>query len=187
MCKRHPLPPPIHGHRLHLLHGQTDVGLWNEWLYITTNLLVLRPLNQAGFHKDGCQGFGDWYSFKKLTRPGVTVEVSEGGLTGSGFTVEPGMLKRTMEEPEKALSSLTPYGKFCLWDRCAVRERPLTFIRLLCVCSKTYIKFYGKYTQNLPTNHSQVHSSVTLDTFTLLCDRHPPSISRACLCLIFPK
>lgn len=38
----------------------------------------------------------------------MTIEVPEEGLTGSGFTVEPGMLKRTMEEPEKALSSLTP-------------------------------------------------------------------------------
>lgn len=70
-------------------------------MVVHNDLLVLRPLSQAGFHKDGCQGFGDWHSFKKLTRPGVTVEVSEGGLTGSGFTVEPGMLKRTMEEPEK--------------------------------------------------------------------------------------
>lgn len=133
-----PLPPPIHGQRLHLLHGQTDVGLWDEWLCITTIILVLRPLSQAGFHKDSCQGFEDWNNFKKLTRPKVTIEVPGEGLTVSGFTVEPGMLKRTMDEPEKALSSLTPYRKFCLWDRCAAREWPLTFTRLLCVCSKTY-------------------------------------------------
>lgn len=103
----------------------------------------------------------------KILRPEVIVEVPEEDLTahGSSFTVVLGMLKGTMK-PKKAVSSLTPYRKFCLWDRCAAREWLLTFTRLLCECSKTHIKFYGKYTQNLPFNHSQVHSSETLDTFT---------------------
>lgn len=45
----------------------------------------------------------------------MAIEVPEECLTahGPGFTVEVGMLKGILDEPEKAVSSLTPYVKFC--------------------------------------------------------------------------